>query len=334
MFAKQFERPFTGLRGFTLVELLVVIAIIGILVALLLPAVQAAREAARRTSCQNNLKNLMLAHLNYHDAFRHFPPGGTKEQYIDEKTQQYVEADQPRPGVFVRVLQYLEEGAIETQFDFDLAITEAPPTSMNYKLAEISLPLFVCPSDDRDAYGIDPFRGDDNFQTTNYVAVGGAARCQSKAEGGTTYGTDGFLSPKVGATSLRQITDGTSHSLALGERNYELRTWAITGLAKLLPDGRLQSVKTYAMKTIIDYGIQNEPGPFYIADKFDRQPETVPFNQLFFGSSHPGGAFFAFCDGGVRFLTEETDLVALRNLATIAGGELESDPEPECSTDI
>ena len=86
----------------------------------------------------------------------------------------------------------------------------------------------------------------------------------------------------MGATSFRQITDGTSHSLALGERNYELRTWAITGLAKMLPDGRLQSVSTYAMKTILDYGIQNEPGPYYIADKFGRKPETVPFNDAVF----------------------------------------------------
>jgi Protein of unknown function (DUF1559) len=189
--------------------------------------------------------------------------------------------------------------------------------------------LFACPSDSRDEYGIDPFRGDDNFQTTNYVAVGGAARCQTKAQGGTVYATDGFLHP-LSKTSFRRITDGTSHTLALGERNYELRTWAITGLAKMLPDGRFQGVATYAMKTILDYGIQNEPGPYYTADKFGRKPATVPFNILYFGSFHPGGAFFAYCDGSVHFLSEDTDLVLLRHLATIAGGENESDPEPTC----
>lgn len=331
MFNRNTQRHITAARGFTLVELLVVIAIIGVLVALLLPAVQAAREAARRSSCQNNMKNLILAHHNYHDAHGNFPPGGTKEQYYDAKTQQYVPADQPRPGVFVRLLPYLEQGAIETQFDFDKAVTEKPPVSQNYVLAELFLPLFACPSDDREDYGIDPFRGDDNFQTTNYVGVGGAARCQTKAEGGTSYGTDGFLHP-LSKTSFRKITDGASNTLALGERNYELRTWAITGLARLLPDGRLQGVATYAMKTIFDFGIRNKPGPYYIADKFGRKPQTASFNHLFFGSFHPGGAHFAYCDGSIHFLPEDTDLVVLRNMATIAGGENDNDPEPECST--
>ena len=115
--------------GFTLVELLVVIAIIGVLVALLLPAVQAAREAARRMSCSNNLRQLSLAMQNHHTALGRFPGESTGSV-------------NGGPGFWGRVLPYIEGANIETQVDYSRGFLEPP----NRALLEIPLPMFACPS--------------------------------------------------------------------------------------------------------------------------------------------------------------------------------------------
>lgn len=123
----RFDRPNTRVapRGFTLVELLVVIAIIGILVALLLPAIQSARAAARRSQCQNNLKQIGIALLNYHNAKREFPEG----MYFDvtSPTQIPPAADSPyfRPNWIIKILPFMEEQAIYDRFDFKQYISHA-----------------------------------------------------------------------------------------------------------------------------------------------------------------------------------------------------------------
>jgi prepilin-type N-terminal cleavage/methylation domain-containing protein len=114
-------------RGFTLVELLVVIAIIGILIALLLPAVQAAREAARRMQCSNNLKQIGLGLHNYHDTFGTFPPGASQDQYL---------------GYATRLLPFMEQKPLYDRVDFENVYS----TPNNYAVGAVRVDAFLCPS--------------------------------------------------------------------------------------------------------------------------------------------------------------------------------------------
>jgi len=132
-------------RGFTLVELLVVIAIIGILIALLLPAVQSAREAARRTQCKNQLKQFGLSFLTFHDTYRYFPLGGTQPHPVFEN---YFSGNQPNGplkqglGWPYQILPYLEEGAAQTAAINSTGSTDAKTIA----LQETAIPIFNCPS--------------------------------------------------------------------------------------------------------------------------------------------------------------------------------------------
>src|SRR5262245_11684619 len=128
-------------RGFTLVELLVVIAIIGILIALLLPAVQAAREASRRTHCQNNLKQIALGLQNYHSTYNTFPHGSS---YGLTPTSTIAPGND-RSGTWASsILAHMEEEALHDKFDFSLHMSDPA----NAAALAVYIPVFVCPSDD------------------------------------------------------------------------------------------------------------------------------------------------------------------------------------------
>src|SRR5690606_22605008 len=129
----------TALDGFTLVELLVVIAIIGVLVALLLPAVQAAREAARRMSCQNNLKQFGLATQNYHDAKKQFPPAGKLQSTAGMLTS---------VGLHIELLPYVEQGVLGQSVRNTLNSNDIAEA-----IKAVNIPFFFCPSVDRGLYG-------------------------------------------------------------------------------------------------------------------------------------------------------------------------------------
>jgi prepilin-type N-terminal cleavage/methylation domain-containing protein/prepilin-type processing-associated H-X9-DG protein len=142
----------TASRGFTLVELLVVIAIIGVLVALLLPAIQAAREAARRTQCANNSKNIGLALLNYMDVKKRIPAGAPDHPGVPFGYT-------PKGGTWVaEILPFMEMQALYDQFDFTASVTghradPGEPDAVNADLLGIPIPILVCPSDDLSAFG-------------------------------------------------------------------------------------------------------------------------------------------------------------------------------------
>ena len=229
--------------GFTLVELLVVIAIIGILVALLLPAVQAAREAARRNACINNLKQLGLALHNYHDANGEFPDGGAAN----------AGGEASKPGAYAQLLPFFEEGALQDQIDLNAALTANSNATV---LEALSLDILLCPSQEPEfdewvQKGSPPR----NYPVTSYVFVGGAGRGDKKgplSSDGTSvdagscgwYATDGFMQPKK-SRSFKHVIDGTAQSLAMGERNYQRRSWLKTSQKKVMQGSVLQTSRQW-----------------------------------------------------------------------------------------
>ncbi|MDP6554755.1 MAG: DUF1559 domain-containing protein, partial [Pirellulaceae bacterium] len=167
-------------RGFTLVELLVVIAIIGILVALLLPAVQAAREAARRMSCSNNLKQIGIALHNYHDTYKTFPPdaiwwGGNRKTGLSRTTNNAgVSGGQRNYTWIALILPFMEQQPLHDRIDFKVPGLRQN-IGNNTELQSVVLPAFLCPSDP--TYGDKPQAGDSTspqgFGYTSYAGNAG-----------------------------------------------------------------------------------------------------------------------------------------------------------------
>jgi prepilin-type N-terminal cleavage/methylation domain-containing protein/prepilin-type processing-associated H-X9-DG protein len=306
-------------RGFTLVELLVVIAIIATLIGLLLPAVQSARESARRMSCGNNIRNIMLAAHNYHDSYGKFCAsaeiaGRTAGTSI---------------GMHIRLLPFLEEGALEAH------VAEQLDRSANETLDELAISdallnsgisIYWCPSRDR-------AEQEDYTQTgralVTYFGVSGSGRngnryrFSNSGQCGDVY-KDGVFYP-FEEVKISQITDGTSKTLALGERTYQLRTFfagAFYNGARPYAAGTSQ-VCSHAAKNM-RWGISTPQQTGYYVRAQNAPsgaPKTILFNDLFFGSEHEGGATFAFADGSVRFLNDSINLELLRDLASRNGGE-------------
>ncbi len=231
-------------RGFTLVELLVVIAIIGILVALLLPAVQSAREAARRMQCQNNHKQLGLALHNYHDAHNTFPPSSIwpVESQIESRTPSNL-----GPNWVIMALPYLEQQTLYNAFDFKQPITAA----VNMPARSTQLPFMICPSDQ---FARKPFMGTRNGSTTNlgdnwargcyganaslaFMTVtqhGGNSGATSKSQGWNNTLHRGIMGANT-CLDIGGIKDGTTNTILIGHIragvvDFDARgVWAMSG---------------------------------------------------------------------------------------------------------
>jgi prepilin-type N-terminal cleavage/methylation domain-containing protein/prepilin-type processing-associated H-X9-DG protein len=290
--------------AFTLVELLVVITIIGVLVGLLLPAIQVARESARRTSCANHLKQLGLAlqqHVGVHQAF---PPGARIHKQAGGLGISWCVIVLPyleQSELFERIAPTKEGGAKNIRAGYTLLVDE-----------------FVCPSED--PQNDTP----DTFKYANYSAVSGAGRNGEIHSPGTPicggYYSDGVLYPDSNTTTA-DITDGTTHTLALGERSYVgFKEWT-NGTEHFLGGICVGSAKN------IKYPVNASPytleAGFYIADPNAPAgyPKKMLLNDLYFGSKHPGGAQFAFADGSVHLLSDHIDFTIYQDLATRHGGE-------------
>lgn len=283
--------------GFTLIELLVVIAIIAVLIGMLIPAVQQAREAARRTQCKSQLRQIGLAIHNYHDIFQAIPPGwiGVTSNQVDiQGTNGWSWA--------ARLLPHLEQTALYNSIDFNspvgsptnsaprtrpLAIFRCPsdigPQSWTINTAGTSTPLTVVSS-----ASYSGVFGNDEIEECDGLAVG--APC----------GSDGlfFLNSLV---RFADITDGLSNTLMVGERltrpNHGwLYTW--TGV---ISGGENPIVR--------------------ILGDTDITPNRDLIHMDEFASDHTGGAQFVMGDGAVRFISNSIDLNLYRSLASRAGGE-------------
>jgi prepilin-type N-terminal cleavage/methylation domain-containing protein/prepilin-type processing-associated H-X9-DG protein len=311
------SRTPVGRMGFTLVELLVVIAIIGILVALLLPAIQAAREAARRTECQNHLKQIGLAIQNYHDAQKSFPTGR-------ESTLQY--------GVSwaFRLLPQMEESAIYASRDKTKRVDDVA----NSVAMRTPIQIYACPSR-RTAVADRDF--DNNDAPPLSTAIGVAALGDYAANAGRSWQTAIVLS--AGATdilssdavdtsiagpifsgsriSARRVTDGLSKTLAVGERHIPPLDPSVTimGAYFQADTAFLAGDNPWTIFRGSDAVRQIPPVSGLAANEYEPGTEK-------FGGPHPGVVMFTYLDGHVAGLSTDIEGLTLQALCTIAGGEV------------
>lgn len=295
--------------AFTLVELLVVITIIGILIALLLPAVQAAREAARRMQCGNNLKQIALALHNYHQALGSFPPGGITEGLPWTKSLICWS---------ISILPYLEHQSLYDKYDMN-AYNEDPA---NKELREAFVSIYACPSES----GVRDLDTPATGSGSSVVYRRGSYRCMTGRSDGTgfwdcnwnshlprrwrgvlhTVGTDNLTTE-----SFASIRDGSSTTLMIGEwgtvshpkrRTFWAYTYAYYNASGAVPQSRT---------LLADYDKCVAVGGIGGSNPCKRGS----------GSFHPGGFHFALCDGSVHFISASIDMELFCQLATIVGGE-------------
>ncbi|MCX7428752.1 MAG: DUF1559 domain-containing protein [Planctomycetia bacterium] len=304
-----------GRVGFTLVELLVVIAIIGILIAMLIPAVQAAREAARATTCKSNLKQLALSVLAHHEA-RNCCPIGRFGMCGPERGG----PDVPSWGWMADILPYAEQQTLHDRGDVPRV------THRQSGVVGEVVGLFLCPTDPYSHRGpsrnVPAFRADLPLGYTNYHAITGANWGADQSRNMTSTGTDWpnpgtngsadgfengdgmmFRSDYRRPRRLSDVKDGTSHTFVIGETLPEVNARAAWPYAN-------SSYATCA----IPPNVARARGAQYSPEDHD--------NVAGLHSRHPTGLHIALADGSVSFVANEVDLEVYRAMATIAGGEV------------
>ena len=335
-------------RGFTLVELLVVITIIGILIALLLPAVQAAREAARRGQCQNNGKQIGLALQNYHTAYGVFPAALMNCGRIGAASTTY--AADFSPNVlnhtgFVVLLRYMEQQALWDQFDLRYCTSICNYASTGYPIsgdaninavpAGTRAPWLECPSavtagqtrvnlTPTDAYAT---LANGVYRTNWFFSTGSMTDTSAPYR---AYSTDirlGMFGNQTSAT-MAQITDGTSNSIACGEGvgGSGLKTstnygpWGLSGTHTAVhgyvpSSSGVSPIAFLPCDHAYNYAINGSGTKRYLTCATGVY-STGTYAWVF-SSQHPGGANFVMGDGSVKFLSETLDYMILCQLAYI-----------------
>jgi prepilin-type N-terminal cleavage/methylation domain-containing protein/prepilin-type processing-associated H-X9-DG protein len=284
--------------GFTLIELLVVIAVIAMLIALLLPAVQACREAARRAQCVNNLMQLGLAVQNYESSHEVFPPG------VVNDTGPVL--DQPKGyhfGWLVRILPYCEMRNIYNHVNLKLGLYE----TQNFTTRTTLVTSFLCPSDNRVNRAIN------NVVLTNYVG------CHNDVETPIDVKNNGvfFLNAAV---RYEDISDGSSQTIFLSEKLND-------GTGQGWASGTRASLRNVGTGINGAVNVPGSPASEIARDASadPTAPKFTPGTPSFvggFASQHPGGANFSFGDGSVHFLKNSIGVGVLKLLANRADDEV------------
>jgi prepilin-type N-terminal cleavage/methylation domain-containing protein/prepilin-type processing-associated H-X9-DG protein len=343
-------------RAFTLVELLVVIAIIGILVALLLPAVQAARESARRSQCTNNLKQIGIAAQNYHSALRTFPPAGLNYGSI------YGAPVLPYNNImntsgFVLMLPYLELQPLYDKYNknasaCDQTFTEGGPGTGGYPVAgspitygndaimAIQLPAFTCPSDDGtktmalgNAYGISVADQLAGAKTSYEFSTKPIYELYDPNSWQTWYGNNGYqqyraLSGMNSNASIAHVKDGTTSTVAFIETPFNVyngngnawgyRGWVMYGVSLY------DNLSTYPVSSCqLCAGQAINCWTYYTYASSYMQGRVASWGMA--GSLHPTGCNVSLADGSVRFINETTDINVLARLCNMADGNVVGD---------
>ena len=289
-------------RGFTLIELLVVIAIIAVLIALLLPAVQQAREAARRTQCRNNMHQIGLALHNYHDTHTLFPPSG-----IVHCRPGWCKHWGAQANIWVMILPFVDETALYNAYNF----SQGAGSGYNQTVEKQVLGQYLCPSDTKPAIG----------GNVSYIPNAGSHCTGYIAYSDRFNGVHG-LSQRV---RIRDIRDGTSQTISIGEHGTNSPDWQ---------SGAYGLSATWCSLA----GSTNVGGPYSACGSVPQRAKhmnggyscgCVSGNDRLqpFTSLHEGGAFFLFCDGQVRFMSENIDSGTYQALSTRANNEIVDDED-------
>ena len=305
-------------KAFTLVELLVVIAIIGILIALLLPAVQAAREAARRIQCGNNMKQWGVAIHNYHSANNVLPPPGLK---TDTRPASWI----------VALLPYMEQQDLYDAWDGFvgecgyLGRTSTIPQEVRDLINHKEFAFLSCPSSTLDKWQYDSV-ADFYRPKTCYTGIAGSFMHPSAYDRETAgykgggWGSDGGVMRLHKTVSFDDISDGTSHTMIVAEQSGPLYDPA-TGEASGYRSDCAQGFQMGADMWTVEEGanIFNTTTVLYRVNERNQSQGAIAFNicgpNWPIVSEHPGSAGVVFCDGSVRFLSDDTELEALCNMA-------------------
>jgi prepilin-type N-terminal cleavage/methylation domain-containing protein/prepilin-type processing-associated H-X9-DG protein len=342
--------------GFTLIELLVVIAIIAVLIGLLLPAVQAAREAARRSQCVNNLKQIGLGVHNYESANNCFPIAGQGSLYtgVPVPDTMYVDGT----GAHARVLGYIEGNQVFNSINFSLDYNHI--SGANYTAYSTVVNIFVCPSAQRQPSGgrdatndpngapfelAGPGYGVNDYGFTTYVDIDPLRRTnQTGATAITPHRNrasriDGILHHPVGTVAA--TTDGLSPTVLamedagrdaryVSERAESYVSPTEPNVTRPVPPGQRRAWRWGEANGVglgVSGVINNKWRPMHALAAYPQpgDPAFGPTNQAGANqepfSSHPGGCNTLFGDGSVKFLKETTNVVVLRNIISAAGGE-------------
>ncbi|MCC6491562.1 MAG: DUF1559 domain-containing protein [Pirellulales bacterium] len=334
--------------AFTLVELLVVIAIIGVLVALLLPAVQAAREAARRSQCQNRLKQIGLAFQNHHDSQKFFPSGGWGHSFVGDPDEGFGKS---QPGGWAySVLPYMELATLH-DIGKGTPVTNGQSNGIkkatNAKIVQTPAPEFMCPTRGRTqvtATCCGPVNSDyqtgmpmaksdyaANFGDTSYCNGNDLCSCIVWQKAGSlsniVVGKNGtfkdwpnndrvtgivFIRSEV---TIAQVTDGTSNTYAAGEKFVNP-----TGYEDETDAGNDWSMYSGAQDDTVRT-THYEPGANQVFTPIQDNVQAGGYTNHKFGSAHAAGCFFAMCDGSVQFISFDIAPEVHRRLGNRADGE-------------
>jgi prepilin-type processing-associated H-X9-DG protein len=314
------------------VELLTVAAIVGLLVSLMLPAVQAARESSRRSQCGSQLRQLGVAAANYAAAKGAFPPGVKQWSFAASVSYRGV-------PLFAYMAPYFEQDALLADWDYT-----DPLNNANKGLESIAatvLPVLVCPSDEIPENPITTAARTWTYALTSYGGSGGTRSffpLKSTADG--IFFTTGAASEpqrEQRPVAPRDVTDGLSNTLFFGERSHydanfatfnqfgwgeplaQFGWWGASGSRKMIGHVTMSAYAPINYRLPFSYDARSGQTP--PADSFSAFEHYSDLRVCAFGSEHVGGANFCFADGSLRYLVTETDLDALRAMSTRAGDE-------------